>query len=811
MRILYYTEHIIEPNGQRLVAPEKTVGLSRIHDACNPRTGLLTTTFANRNGLGRFYANQEKLDEPVVRGPPATPVGSLVMCPRILKGSIFKRHGYIDIDQEKSHPTLLCILGELMGTTTTGLRRYVERREEVLAEAIEFWSAPNETPLTIKDVKNLVNRTVYGGTVKGWLDDIRKGESTIAIHGVPAFTTAPKNLRNDDGVSVPPLFRELRDECVELMHLATLSNPHLITLLARPGDNEPGEEAGIAIKRRIISYLCQTIENHITYTALEFCASIGAIPLNSDGQRVFVWGYDGFSWVPPRGTNTAALVEEINNHVHEQCGPAFGLVKFALKEIDEFIPEVLDDNCPLWEGREFREFENIPRVVKRSRHEEVSKVVDYAETKRIFERDHFKIDDTGFPHMYGKEARDSNGKLIRVDWVSPTDLCQRYSQYNYWGVDKKTGADKKMSFVKDWMKDEKMRLYDSADTFPPPQVCPSSTFNLWTDSPYHDAPVLRHDPGPWERFEKLICIISGASSMQDPRCLYVLFFVCHMIQHPGVKLGIILVLLGSEGCGKTLFTVFLGALVGHGRYIDTKMSNIIGDFNSVLQGKLLVIIQEIDKMSREDTSKFKTLLTDRDLTINPKGVQQFTTRSYHRFVATSNELNIVDSDRRPFYVSADVFLKRPENKPLLELLWRDTEDTHSLCLIYHHLQNINMVEMFGSDRMVAPDTPLNRTFREGRRWNVAFAFHFLCVEYKNKTGTVVLSGQDLYTHFNNWKAQSTEYQTLEKTLMNVTNEFALQPSWGDQAIGPNIRHPFPIAKEGRLYNLDLMRELLPYI
>lgn len=808
MRILYYVEDQSRPLplGTK-ITPEKTVGLSRIQGAANPRTGLLTASFANRNGIGRFYATQENQNVHVVRGPPSTPVGSLVMCPRILKGCVLKRHGYVDIDQEKSHPTLMCVLGSLMGTSTAGLLRYVQRREEVLAEAVDFWSIPGEVPLSTKDVKNLVNRTVYGGTVKGWIDDIRSGESAVAHNGAPAFSTPPKNLRNDDGVSVPPMFRELRDECVELMQLAFLSNPELAARLARPGDTI--ENDGIAIKRRVISYLCQTIEHHITYTALAFCAEIGAIPRNEDGSRTFIWGYDGFSWVPPRGMNVAALVEEINIRVHEQCGPPFDLVRFALKDVDEFIPEVLDDDHPLWSSSDFANYENVSRVHKRSRFEVVSEVFDYPEAKRRFEREFFKIDDPGFPHMYGKEVRDDNGKLSRVDWLDRAGLFSRCSQYNFLGVDKK-GAEKKMNFPEKWVKDERLRLYDTANIYPPPLVCPRSTFNLWTDSPYHDAPITRHNPGPWSRWERLLCVVCGAVSIDDPRCQYVLFFVCQMIQHPGIKLGVILVLLGSEGCGKSLFTMFLAALVGAGRYIDTKMSNIIGDFNSLLDGKLLVVIQEIDKMTREETSKFKTLLTDRDVTINAKGVQQYSSRSYHRFIATSNDINAIDSDRRPFYVSCLVDLKLPENLPFLEQLWRDIDDPHALCLVYHELQNINMDEKFGSSRMKPPETAINRTFRESRRWTVAFAGYILGVVYGNKTGTVVVSGVELHQYFAAWKGLGSDYATLEKTQLTVTNEFVLGMSWGT-AIGDNVLQPFPFGRFGRLYNLDKMRELLPYV
>ena len=111
----------------------------------------------------------------------------------------------------------------------------------------------------------------------------------------------------------------------------------------------------------------------------------------------------------------------------------------------------------------------------------------------------------------------------------------------------------------------------------------------------------------------------------------VLDWMAKMLQYPTVKPGRAIVLVGPEGCGKTLFGDLLSLLLGGEDVLQT--SSIKRDWNR-LGGVLLVRLQEC-RLNAELAS-INVLVTDQMLHIRPFYQSATTIPSFHRVLITTN-------------------------------------------------------------------------------------------------------------------------------------------------------------------------------
>jgi hypothetical protein len=75
---------------------------------------------------------------------------------------------------------------------------------------------------------------------------------------------------------------------------------------------------------------------------------------------------------------------------------------------------------------------------------------------------------------------------------------------------------------------------------------------------------------------------------------YVLNWIAYIIQHPGIKTRTALILKGLERIGKNRFTdVICEMLSGYSESNVTDMSEMTGNFNSVVENKMLIVLNEV--------------------------------------------------------------------------------------------------------------------------------------------------------------------------------------------------------------------------
>jgi len=100
------------------------------------------------------------------------------------------------------------------------------------------------------------------------------------------------------------------------------------------------------------------------------------------------------------------------------------------------------------------------------------------------------------------------------------------------------------------------------------------------------------------------------------------------IQKPNKKVEVIPIITGLQGTGKGTLARILKKLYKRKHFLKTAdLQSICGDFNGIIEGKLIIILDDLKSFSEGQTkevfNKLKSLSTDEEQTINKKFVNQY--------------------------------------------------------------------------------------------------------------------------------------------------------------------------------------------
>lgn len=137
---------------------------------------------------------------------------------------------------------------------------------------------------------------------------------------------------------------------------------------------------------------------------------------------------------------------------------------------------------------------------------------------------------------------------------------------------------------------------------------------------------------------------------------YLISWIAFIIQKPGERTGVCLVLLSDPGSGKTLFTNIISKLMMP--YSNSNIPDIAivaGNFNNGMENNILVVLNEtnvnncknVDK--HQICDKMKSMITDEEITINAKFKDPYAIENVSNFIIVSNSDNpviIEEKDRR---------------------------------------------------------------------------------------------------------------------------------------------------------------------
>jgi hypothetical protein len=318
----------------------------------------------------------------------------------------------------------------------------------------------------------------------------------------------------------------------------------------------------------------------------------------------------------------------------------------------------------------------------------VNCILDDFESESIeFEKTHCKIINKS---IYIKQTDLDSDVII----FSKTKLREAY-EHLVCGEDKNGKAK---LFIDQWTTGNKnIRKYDDLNCFPYPLKCPDNIYNTWT--PFFCERFTENYTSNKEGLNFFLNHIKILCGNEENVSDYFIKWIGQMIQYPSVK-SICPTLISKEGAGKGSLIKLMVSMLGEKKVFETTNSSrdVWGEFNNKMTNSFLVNLNELSKKDTlESQGKIKGLITDKSLTINAKGKDQFEINSYHRFIITTNKedpINTSQDDRRNLIIrSSDELIENKEYFIKLNLL---LEDITVIRTCYDYFKNIKNLDKFGS-------------------------------------------------------------------------------------------------------------------
>lgn len=188
-----------------------------------------------------------------------------------------------------------------------------------------------------------------------------------------------------------------------------------------------------------------------------------------------------------------------------------------------------------------------------------------------------------------------------------------------------------------WLTHRNRREYGKVVFAPPPRdTHHPRDFNLWRGFAVQPDPK----PHPEMRCAKYLDLVhnvicSGNVEWSD----FLLDLLALGVQQPGIPSEVIVVLRSRPGTGKGSFVTWYGSLFGSAFRHYSKPDQLTGKFNADL-GKAVVVFADeaISADERDDSGPLNRLITEKTLTIEPKGIDRVEVpNNLHIFMATNNE------------------------------------------------------------------------------------------------------------------------------------------------------------------------------
>lgn len=257
------------------------------------------------------------------------------------------------------------------------------------------------------------------------------------------------------------------------------------------------------------------------------------------------------------------------------------------------------------------------------------------------------------------------------------------------------GKGKLVAASERWLRSADRRTYANGVTFAPGGTAPG-ILNLWRGwavEPDAKASCSRF----LEHILKVVC------RGNDEHNAYLLSWLAHMVQRPGEKPGVGLVLRGAKGAGKDTVADYVARMIGR-RHAPTvaESSHIVGKFNARLENALLLHVQEGSWAGdRKAEGVLKYLVTSDFIEIERKGIDSINLPSVLRMFISANADWVVPAspDERRWAIFEVADCRRGDEAYFGTL--RAEMNGQGPAALLHYLRNFDLT---GFEVRKAPDT-----------------------------------------------------------------------------------------------------------
>lgn len=436
--------------------------------------GNLKTKYEHRGEAkqGRFYPKDDF---------------NIILCCKLAKHTMFKFMGYKDIDMCVGHPSIVASLGEKIGIKFPAVSEYIERRDEIVKDVCEYYSADPNNPLDEGDGKELFNIHIYGGGLAIWRQGVEEGEEN---KGKPPKPVADK--------PVHPFVARFIEDRDTLMEWVYQNNNDLFRRVQVSHPDLSEEEAFHKNKRTMMSTYLTIYENHVIYLTFKFLREQKIISFTRVALE-----YDGLCIPPNENTNydEKEVLDALHKELYRKTGlkyvrMAFKEPKCALNDIVEKRIAMGDEKMTTSDEGVFDDAQAAKRVLELYPHWVYceNKLYVFDKTTGMWNSDqsqHNRVIMSLSEHLHlmqttpdgdAEKSKTSYGNTYRLMTILP-NLIKTHCQNDDWLKQTDKSALGKLLFKNGWLDCKTMTFHDNeVDPFDPAIVFWGRIHNDWTET-----------------------------------------------------------------------------------------------------------------------------------------------------------------------------------------------------------------------------------------------------------------------------------------------------------------------------------------
>lgn len=221
----------------------------------------------------------------------------------------------------------------------------------------------------------------------------------------------------------------------------------------------------------------------------------------------------------------------------------------------------------------------------------------------------------------------------KLDFIGPETFHQNLL------ADKLQFSGKSVQLSRVWMESPLRRTYDGL-CFAPARKVSKRYFNLWRGFAVEPAELSKPSPKAavlavelfFEHLRENVC--QGDEKLAE----WLTAYFAHAVQRPWELPGIALVEKGKKGVGKNVLAECVGHLFGDHFAVIAERNQLLGRFNSVLENKIMVVLDEAFWSGDKPTEGLlKHMITGTDRYIERKGKESHRVTNCLRVAIIGNE------------------------------------------------------------------------------------------------------------------------------------------------------------------------------
>jgi hypothetical protein len=368
-----------------------------------------------------------------------------------------------------------------------------------------------------------------------------------------------------------------------------------------------------------------------------------------------------------------------------------------------------------------------------------------------FEKRHFLIEAQGIYVRLAQDPKDPSFEILSYD--------KMFNCYKQMACDCPKGGEP-IQFIKKWANtNNDIRMYRDFDMVPPPLKCPADIYNLWQPFAMDLVPEYTPDTEGLDFILNHIKILCNHDTVVYE---YFIRWIGQMFKFPAVKTTCP-IFISDEGAGKGAFMQVMEAMMGSHKYLESTnpKRDVWGQFNDLMANSFFVHISEAGKSQTKDNlGEIKGLITDKSISINPKGKTPYIINSFHRVLFNTNNNNPIDTkenDRRNIIIRcSDELLKSnmsiEAHSKYFSTLRSLIQSIDTLKTCFEFFISLDGLDTFND--LPIPTTSHQTALKESNRSIVnLFIEHFTLQHYKPTICESMknASSSALYTQFSQWK------------------------------------------------------------